>query len=68
MPGAAASFKIADLVRAIKSFNKCGMTVSRLEIDPATGRIIVVAEGARSEPQNDLDRWLERHANSPERS
>lgn len=54
------AFKIADLSRAIKGAVKGGMTVDRAEIDPATGRIVLVAAGKVETPRNDLDRWLEK--------
>tara|TARA_R100001129_G_scaffold186254_1_gene177179 strand:+ start:7151 stop:7279 length:129 start_codon:yes stop_codon:yes gene_type:complete len=36
------------------------MELGRVEIDPATGRIVLVAATGAQEPQNDLDLWLEK--------
>lgn len=58
------AFKIADISRAIKGATKAGMAIGRAEIDPATGKIILIPAGERPSPQNDLDKWLEKR-NAP---
>jgi hypothetical protein len=52
-------FKEADIIRAVKGARRGGMDLGRVEIDPSTGRIILVAAGKAETPTNDLDRWLE---------
>ncbi|RWE81905.1 MAG: hypothetical protein EOS63_07920 [Mesorhizobium sp.] len=59
MAKSAVQFKIADVSRALKGAAKGGMKIGRAEIDPATGRIIVVAAGEAAESQSALDRWME---------
>jgi hypothetical protein len=57
------TFRQRDLTVAIKGAIAAGCAVSRVEIDPVTGKIIVmIAAGATSETVTDLDRWLSRHA------
>ncbi len=53
-------FKQADVLRAVKGARAAGMELGRVEIDPATGRIVLVAATGAQEPQNDLDLWLEK--------
>lgn len=52
-------FKQADVLRAVKGARAAGMDLGRVEIDPSTGRIVLVAAGKAEAPTNDLDRWLE---------
>ncbi|RWE07660.1 MAG: hypothetical protein EOS23_26420 [Mesorhizobium sp.] len=58
------TFKIADVARAIKGARKGGMEPGRAEIDPSTGRIVIVAAGKASEPENEVDKWMKHHARS----
>ncbi|HWK14826.1 MAG TPA: hypothetical protein VNS02_10550 [Rhizobiaceae bacterium] len=53
-------FKQADVLRAVKGARAAGMELGRVEIDPSTGRIVLVAAGKAETPRNDLDRWLEK--------
>ncbi|RCS25828.1 hypothetical protein DUT91_03450 [Phyllobacterium salinisoli] len=53
-------FKQADVFRAVKGACAAGMELGRVEIDPSTGRIILVAAGGVEAPRNDLDKWLEK--------
>lgn len=51
------SFKKMDLQRAIEASRKAGLEIARVEIEPATGKITVVAGKAITEkPAND-DGW-----------
>ena len=49
-------FRQSDLARALKGARTGGMAVGRVEIDP-DGRIVLVAEGERREPENAFDTW-----------
>lgn len=60
----AVQFKIADLARAIKGVRKGGMEPGRAEIDPSTGRIVIVAATKGIDPQNEVDKWMKDHARS----
>lgn len=64
MAGTPVSFKIADVARAIKGARKGGMEPGRAEIDPATGKIVIVAAAKVSDPENDVDKWMRNHARS----
>lgn len=44
MPRVAARFRQADVEKAIKAATSCGLTIGRVEIDPATGRIMIEAK------------------------
>jgi hypothetical protein len=57
-------FTQADVSRALKGAQSAGMKVTRFEIDPATGKIIVLSdEVAAAEPTNEFDAWKgKRHA------
>ena len=62
MTGRAIPFKQADVHRAVKGATSGGMQVGRVEIDPTTGKIVLIATAEVPEPQNDLDRWMARDA------
>lgn len=53
-------FKQADVLRAVKGAREGGMELGRVEIDPTTGRIVLIAAGKQDAPRNDLDKWLEK--------
>jgi hypothetical protein len=42
-------FKESDVVRAIKSVLKAGLAIARLEIDPQSGRIVIITGGKPEE-------------------
>lgn len=48
----------ADVSRVVKGAQSAGLKVQRIEIDPATGKIVVVSsDGLSSEPLNQFDAW-----------
>jgi len=60
-----ASWRQADLTRAIRAARAAGVDVARVEIDPATGKItIIMHRGDGKEPVTDLDTWMASHARS----
>jgi hypothetical protein len=60
----AATFRQRDVAVAIKAARAAGCTVSRVEIDPITGKIsIVVGAPGEIKEAADLDKWLAQHAN-----
>ncbi|WP_286297256.1 hypothetical protein [Aminobacter sp. SS-2016] len=58
-------FKQVDLVRAIKGATAAGVNIGRVEIDPATGKIVLVTSAEVAvEAGNPVDEWMKRHARS----
>jgi len=57
-------FKQNDLKRAINAAKGAGLEVKQVEIDPATGRIIITttAGEASQTSTSPLDNWLATHA------
>jgi hypothetical protein len=58
MSRAPATFRKADLRRAVEAVVAAGQTVARVEVDPATGRIVVVtiADLVEHREENSWDR------------
>lgn len=56
-----APFRQVDLARALKAAASAGLEVGRVEID-RDGKIVIVTAREAPSPQNDLDRWMNRHA------
>ena len=66
MPRAAIAFKRSDVERAVLGARAAGIVIERIEIDPKTGRIVIVARNeAANSTAADLDAELlafeERH-------
>jgi hypothetical protein len=58
------AFKQADVSRALKGAVNAGLKPCRAEIG-ADGRIVLVFEGAATEPVTEFDQWkAKRHARS----
>jgi hypothetical protein len=54
-------YKRSDVARAIYGVEDTGKSVERVEIDPATGKIIIVPKSDTPGAQNnDLDSWLKK--------
>jgi hypothetical protein len=66
MSRAGATFRQADLIRALRAARAAGLEVAGYEIDPITGKIIVTTKlpGGEAPSGNDLDKWLATHARS----
>jgi hypothetical protein len=59
MARAPAAFKLSDLARAIKGAQAAGVKPQRVEIDPVTGKIVMIfGDGTPPAPIDDLDREL----------
>jgi hypothetical protein len=57
------TFRQRDLTAAVRGAIAAGCAVSRVEIDPVTGKIIVImVAGAAKESTTDLDAWMAQHA------
>jgi hypothetical protein len=61
------TFKQSDLKRALRAAAAAGLAVSKVELDPATGKIIITTSaetGTGTQTSNPLDHWLATHARS----
>jgi hypothetical protein len=59
---AGVAFKQRDLAAALKAIAADGIEVRSVEIDPVTGKIVIMTlAGAPKEPATDLDKWLVQH-------
>jgi hypothetical protein len=64
-----ATFRQADLQRALRAAKSSGVEVARIEIEPASGKIIIVAKGTgETDFGNPLDAWLAKNARTPQRN
>jgi hypothetical protein len=62
MTRAPSTFRQRDLTAAIKGARAAGIEVMRIEIDK-DGKIVIVTDKAfGTEPSNDLDKWMHKHA------
>ena len=59
MHRAPAAFRQRDVKRALRACVAAGVKAQRVEIDPTTGKIVVILEDAESAPieQAALDAW-----------
>jgi len=55
-------FKKIDITRAIEAVHAGGLQVARVEIDQASGRIIIVSANDETSAENDLDKWIKKNA------
>jgi hypothetical protein len=56
------TFRQRDLTAAVKGAIAAGCAVASVEIDPVSGKIVIMVAGAVKESTTDLDAWLARHA------
>jgi hypothetical protein len=58
------TFKKVDVTRAAKAALAAGLEISSVEIDPATGKITIMAKdaGAMKTSTSALDEWIESRA------
>jgi hypothetical protein len=63
MSRATTTFRQRDVAAAIKAARAAGCTITRVEIDPITGRItIMIGAPGELKEASDLDKWLAQHA------
>jgi len=56
------AFRQVDLAAALKAAKAAGCEVARIEVDPITGKIVIMTlAGSAKEQVDDLDKWLARH-------
>jgi hypothetical protein len=69
MPRRPLVFRQADLQRALRAAKAAGIAIERIEIDPASGRIVIVTKGDNpAEFGNPLDDWLAKNARQTQRN
>lgn len=57
-----ALFRQADVTRALRAARDAGLIISSYEIDPVTGKIVVITGAGEPERQiGALDRWIANH-------
>ena len=56
------TFRQHDLTRAIRATRAAGLNVARVELDPITGKIVILTiAGGDKAPATDLDKWMAQH-------
>jgi hypothetical protein len=61
-----ATFKKRDVTRAVKAIEAAGLSVARVEVDKDGKIVIVPGRPELPTPQNDLDAWIDKHADAAE--
>lgn len=56
------AFRQVDVTRAIKAARAAGVEVLRVEIEPLSGKIVIVSGSAPGEAPSPFDEWKARHA------
>jgi hypothetical protein len=57
------SFKQVDVTRALRAARAAGVEIDRVEIDSATGKIVIISKNDRGDERaSDLDKWMASHA------
>lgn len=63
MGRAAATFRQQDVTRALRAVVAAGMEAARVEIEPASGKIVIeLGGGERVESSNAVDKWVKTRA------
>lgn len=57
-----AAFKQVDLTRAVRAMRAGGLDIARVEIDPASGKIVIVSGSPATAAEDPLDKWLKEDA------
>jgi len=61
VPRGAATFRQRDLAAALKAAKAAGIDVVRIEIDPVTGRLVIITCAEAAASATHLDKWLTKH-------
>jgi hypothetical protein len=59
-----ATFSQSDLQRALRAAKTAGIEIERIEIEPASGKIVIIAKGAEGRAESPLDQWLAANAHT----
>jgi hypothetical protein len=64
MARSSSAFRQGDVTRALRAARAAGVNITRVEIEPATGKIVIVTGGAPTDTEqvSDLDRWMASNA------
>ena len=54
----------AAIARALKGARDAGMTITQVEIDPSTGRIVLITGDGAAQPVTVLEAWRARRGSS----
>jgi hypothetical protein len=64
-----ATFRQADLQRALRAAKASGVEIDRIEIEPASGKIIIISKGVDPAGSGSpLDIWLAKNARTSQRN
>jgi hypothetical protein len=64
MPRRTAILRQADLQRALRAAKSAGIDIERVEVDPLSGKIVIIAKGATAGTETALDTWLAANAHA----
>jgi hypothetical protein len=64
MPRGPRAFKQRDVTRVMRAVKAAGVDIGRVEVDLATGKIVIVTNACSREQVSDLDKWTATHARS----
>jgi hypothetical protein len=66
MPRAPATFRQADVTKALKAAVAAGLRVTRYNVDVNTGKIEVETGDSPAQDSKPLDTWMAKHAHETE--
>ena len=61
-------FRQTETARVVRAALSAGLPVARVEVDPASGKITVIAGAPEVNKASELDTWMEAHADSAQRT
>jgi hypothetical protein len=64
MPRRTAILRQCDLRRALRAAKSAGIDIERVEVDPLSGKIVIIAKGATAGSETALDTWLAANAHT----
>ena len=59
------NFRQKDVTRAVRAAQAAGIDIHSVEVDPATGKILIMTKVAsRNDQLTDMDKWAAKYARS----
>ena len=55
-------FSEREVTRAMRAVERAGKTVDRVEIDPGSGRLVVVLKSGKAVADNDVETWVNKQS------